>query len=214
MMKNRKHILKLKKSFLTFIAADLFFLFISPFFSCTLKYDENVNAEENNPEFVFSGAKLIRYENNRQKAVVTTEYVEQYKDSDETYAKNVQFKTLDSKGKVETEGSCGLLYFDSKRELYELYDDIKLFNTKQNTNFFAKNLKWNGKTEQLTSGKTDMVRLEKEDTVIIGSGFSASGVSGRYNFTGTVNGNIVTKSEKSEKVGTSEGSENKETAEK
>lgn len=210
-MKNRAFSLYLKKHFLTFFVLEIFFLSVFCFFSCTLKYDENINAEENNPEFVFSGAKLIRYENNKQKAVVTTEYVEQYKNSDETYAKNVEFKTLDSKGNVETEGSCGLLYFDSKRELYELYDDIKLFNTSRNTNFYAKNLKWNGKTEQLTSGKTDMVRLEKEDTVIIGSGFSASGVSGKYVFTGFVNGNIVTKSQNEENANDEKG---EETAEK
>ena len=43
-----------------------------------------------------------------------------------------------------------------------------------------------------------MVRIQKDDTVIVGSGFSASGISGRYTFTGMVNGNIVTKSEKSD----------------
>jgi len=165
------------------------------FFSCSLKYDETVNAEEANPEFIFYNTQLSRYENNKKKAGISTEYIEQYKNSDSTYARNVEFNTIDKDGKTETEGKCGLLYFDSKKELYELYDGIKLFNTKQNTNFYADILRWNGKTEQLTSGRTDMVRLEKEGTVIVGSGFSASGISGRYNFTGSVSGNIVTKSD-------------------
>ncbi len=164
--------------------------------SCSLKYDETVSAEEKNPEFVFYDTKLTRYENNSKKAEINTGYLEQYKNSDATYAKDVKFTTLDKEGKLETEGNCGLMYFDSKNELYELYDGIKLFNVKQNTRFSADILRWNGKTEQLTSGRTDMVRIEKDDTVIIGSGFSASGISGRYNFTGMVNGNIVTKSEK------------------
>ena len=163
--------------------------------SCSLKYDEAVSAEEKNPEFVFYDTKLTRYENNSKKAEINTGYIEQYKDSDATYARDVNFKTIDKDGKLETEGKCGLLYFDSKKELYELYDGIKLFNVKQNTRFSADILRWNGKTEQLTSGRTDMVRIEKDDTVIIGSGFSASGISGRFNFTGMVNGNIVTKSE-------------------
>ena len=164
--------------------------------SCSLKYDETVSAEEKNPEFVFYDTKLTRYENSNKKAEINTGYLEQYKDSDATYAKDVSFKTIDKDGKLETEGNCGLLFFDSKKELYELYDGIKLFNVKQNTRFSADILRWNGKTEQLTSGRTDMVRIEKDDTVIVGSGFSASGVSGRYNFTGMVNGNIVTKSDK------------------
>lgn len=163
--------------------------------SCSLKYDEAVSAEEKNPEFVFYDTKLTRYENNSKKAEINTGYIEQYKDSDATYARDVNFKTIDKDGKLETEGKCGLLYFDSKKELYELYDGIKLFNVKQNTRFSADILRWNGKTEQLTSGRTDMVRIEKDDTVIVGSGFSASGISGRFNFTGMVNGNIVTKSE-------------------
>ena len=172
--------------------------------SCSLKYDETVSAEEKNPEFVFYDIKLTRYENNSKKAEINTGYLEQYKDSDATYAKDVSFKTIDKDGKLETEGKCGLLYFDSKKEIYELYDGIKLFNVKQNTRFSADILRWNGKTEQLTSGRTDMVRIEKDDTVIVGSGFSASGISGRFNFTGTVNGNIVTKSEE-EKAGEASG---------
>ena len=177
---------------LVFLGISTLVLFSS---SCSLKYDETINAEEKNPEFIFFDTKLTRYENNSKKAEINTGYIEQYKNSDATYARDVNFKTLDKEGKLETEGKCGLLYFDSKKELYELYDGIKLFNIKQNTRFSADILRWNGKTEQLTSGRTDMVRIEKDDTVIIGSGFSASGISGRFNFTGTVNGNIVTKSE-------------------
>ena len=200
-MMSKKSIARQTKSFslnlLAMLGLSAFGLFSS---SCSLKYDETVSAEEKNPEFVFYDTKLTRYENNNKKAEINTGYLEQYKDSDATYAKDVSFKTIYKDGKLETEGKCGLLYFDSKKELYELYDGIKLFNVKQNTRFSADILRWNGKTEQLTSGRTDMVRIEKDDTVIVGSGFSASGISGRFNFTGTVNGNIVTKSEE-EKAG-------------
>ena len=71
--------------------------------SCSLKYDEAVNAEEKNPEFVFYNTKLTRYESNKKKAEVNTEYLEQYKNSDATYAKNVNFQTIDKEGKLETE---------------------------------------------------------------------------------------------------------------
>jgi len=82
---------------------------------------------------------------------------------------------------------------DTKKEIYELYDDIKLFNHSEETNFFANVLKWNAKTEQLTSGRGDMVQIEKDDAVIRGTGFSASGISKDFSFRGTVTGDIDAK---------------------
>ena len=94
--------------------------------SCSLKYDESVNAEDSNPEFVFTHAKLIRYKKGEESAKVYADSIEQYKNSNITYGKNVSFTTYDDKQTVETEGSCGYLYADSKKEIYELYDGIKL----------------------------------------------------------------------------------------
>ena len=59
-------------------------------------------------------------------------------------------------------------------------------------------LKWNGKTEQLTGGRKDTARLEKEGTVIYGTGFSASGISKKFNFSGTVSGEIETKDQENQ----------------
>ena len=166
--------------------------------ACSLKYDEIVNAEESNPEFVFNHAKLVRYEKAQEKVVVQADNIEQYKDSSITYGRNVKFLTYDQNHKLETEGSCGYLYADTDAEIYELYDGIKLFSNIQNTNFFADMLKWNGKTEQLTGGRKDTARLEKEGTVIYGTGFSASGISKKFNFSGTVSGEIETKDQENQ----------------
>ena len=165
-------------------------------FSCSLKYDQTVNAEETNPEFVFTHAKMIRYKKGEESVKVYADSIEQYKDSDITYGKNVSFTTYDDEQKVETEGSCGYVYADSETEIYELYDGIKLYNKAQNTNFFTNMLKWNGKTEQLTGGKRDTAKIEKDGTVIYGTGFSASGVSKAFSFSGTVSGEIETKDKK------------------
>lgn len=169
----------------------LFPLF-SLFFSCSLKYDEYVDSEDKVPEFVFQNAVVNRYENNAVTLEVSAELLEQYKGKSETYAKNLSFKAYED-GKVTTEGSCGLLMTDTDKEFYELYDDIKLYNNKDKLNFFADVLKWNAKTEQLTSGRGDMVRIEKDDAVIRGTGFSASGVSQTFSFRGTVTGEIESK---------------------
>ena len=183
-----------KKS--AFICALSVLIFLSV--SCTLKYGENVNAEETNPEFVFNHARLVRYEKGSETVVVNADNIEQYKDSDITYSKNVTFTTYDDDHKVETEGYCGLLYADNENELYELYDGIKLYNRSQNTNFFANMLKWNGKTEQLTGARRDTAKIEKDGTVIYGTGFSASGVSKTYSFAGTVSGQIEAKDKNEE----------------
>ena len=191
-MKNKKH------QGHKIIYALLISVFLIFSLSCSLKYDETVNAEETNPEFVFTQAKMIRYKNDRESVKVFADSIEQYKDSDITYGKNVSFTTFDDEQQVETEGSCGYLYADSEKEIYELYDGIKLYNKVQNTNFFANMLKWNGKTEQLTGGKRDTARIEKDGTVIYGTGFSASGVSKTFNFSGTVSGEIEAKDKETE----------------
>ena len=177
----------MKKLFLFMIAAAFSIL------SCSLKYDEVVNAEETNPEFVFNHARLIRYENGKETVRVQADDIEQYKDSSITYGHNVKFTTYDKEHKLETEGSCGYLYADTDSEIYELYDGIKLFSRIQNTNFYADMLKWNGKTEQLTGARRDTAKIEKDGTVIYGTGFSASGVSKTYSFAGTVSGQIEAK---------------------
>ena len=172
------------------------FLLLSLTFSCSLKYDEVVNAEETNPEFIFTHARMIRYKKGQESVNVYADSIEQYKNSDITYGKNVSFTTYDDEQKEETRGSCGYLYADSQNEIYELYDGIKLYNKAQNTNFFANMLKWNGKSEQLTGGKRDTARIEKDGTVIYGTGFSASGVSKTFTFSGTVSGEIEAKDTK------------------
>ena len=160
---------------------------------CTLKYDETVHAEETNPEFSFSNARIVRYKKGDENVRVQADNIEQYKNSSKTYGKNVVFTTFNDKHELETEGSCGYLYADADSEIYELYDGIKLFSRMQNTNFYADILKWNGKAEQLTGGRGDTVKIEKDGTIIYGTGFSASGVSKKYGFSGTVSGQIEAK---------------------
>ena len=64
--------------------------------------------------------------------------------------------------------------------------------------FYANALRWNGRTEQLTSGRGDMVKIEKDDTIMRGSGFTASGISKTFSFRGNITGTIETSDENSE----------------
>ena len=160
--------------------------------SCSLKYSETVEAEDKVPEFVFEETKLVRYEDGKTSLELNASTLEQYKDSNETYGKDIAFISYDDEGELETEGSCGIIFADTGTKVYELYDDIDLYNAAENMRFSASVLKWNGKSEQLTSGRSDMVKIEKDDTIMRGSGFSASGISKTFSFRGNITGTIET----------------------
>lgn len=176
----------MKKVFLLILSTVLFF-------SCSLKYGENVNVEDSTPEFVFQDTTITRYEDKKITVEISAGTLEQYKDSSETFAKDVEFTAYDDDGEVRTDGTCGYLFTDTDKEIYELYDNIELYNHDDETKFFADVLKWNAKNEQLTSGRGNNVRIETEDTVMHGSGFSASGISKTFVFTGSVTGDIDAK---------------------
>ena len=176
--------------------------------SCSLKYGEEVAYDDVNPQFVFGKTEFTRYENHEKKANVSAEKIEKYKKSDSVYAQNgshfllanLDTNNSNSFGKVDSEGECGLLFADNSNGLYELYDSIRLFSQNYNASFYAKSLKFNSKNEQLVSGRGETVRIEKKDTAIYGSGFSASGVTGNYSFTGTVSGELSSESDSNEAV--------------
>jgi len=161
--------------------------------SCSLKYDDTLDVGDRTPELIFQDTSMKRYERNSVKVELSAKILEQYKNSSETYAQEVTFISYDDDGAVDTEGSCKYLFTDTDKEIYELYDDIKLYNRGENTNFFANVLRWNAKNEQLIGGRGDMVRIEKDDAVIRGTGFSASGISKEFSFRGTVTGDIDAK---------------------
>lgn len=183
----------MKKNWLFLIFAIILFC------SCSLKYAQTPNVEDEIPEFVFEGTKMTSYEKSAKKTEIQADVLEQYKNSSQSYAKGIEFFAYDD-GEISSEGSCGYLFVDSKKEIYQLYENINVYNYSDNTKFSADALKWNGKSEQLTSGKSDSVKIEKDNTVIVGSGFSASGVSKTYTFTGAVSGTITDSEDNSENL--------------
>lgn len=168
--------------FLTFIAFSLF--------SCSLKYDEETVSKDVTPEFIFENPSLIRVEGGKKSVVVNAEKIEKYKSNSVFYASDVFFETFNQYEETDAKGSCGLLFADLDSQIYELFDGIALFSREYDTNFYANVLKWDGKTEQLIGSKRDTVRVEKNDTILFGTGFSASGVSSSFHFNGTVTGEI------------------------
>ena len=164
------------------------------FSSCSLKYDQGHNVESTVPEFSFSDVVFSRYEDKKIAMKMEAGQLEQYKDGASTFGKDVSFAVYED-GEIVTEGVCSYLGMDTKKEVYELFENIRIHNKKQNLEVTGKKFRWNGKNEQLTSGRNDMVKIEKDGMTIHGSGFSASGVSSSFSFNSIVTGTIETKDE-------------------
>ena len=77
----------------------------------------------------------------------------------------------------------------------------------------ADSLNFNKKTEQITSGKSSEVRLKKNDIMMQGYGFSASGVSKSFSFVDTVSGTIITDDDKTSAIAENVVSENEAASE-
>ena len=168
----------------------VFFIILTT--GCSIKYKETPVVDDKVPEFLFTDATMVRYNDKNIAVEVNASELEQYRNSSESYGKDVSFISYDD-GKVDTKGSCSYVYANSDAEMYELYDNISLDNFTEELRVTAEALKWNGKTEQLTSSRGDAVKIEKEDTTLRGTGFAASGVSKSFSFSGNVIGNVETK---------------------
>lgn len=171
----------------------LFFLTIVSL-SCSLNYANGENSEDKIPEFSFTHAEYIKYESSKKTVSLHAEKLEQYKNDGSVFAKNAVFETYND-DEIEMKGSSELLSADSRNELYTLFGRINLFIADQNMEIATQSLMLNRKSEQLTSGINDEVMLTKDDTVVTGRGFSASGISRTYSFLGYVDGVIKTNDE-------------------
>ena len=184
----------------TFFLLNIFFFFS---ISCSLNYLKSENSEDKIPEFSFRNANYAKYRSSKKNVSLKAEQLEQYKSDNAVFAKNAEFETFDSDGKPDSSGSCQLISANTKKEIYTLYGEIELSLPKQDMKISADTLNFNKKTEQITSGKSSEVRLNKKDIEMSGYGFSASGVSKTFSFIDTVSGTINTSDETS-------GSENVE----
>ena len=173
----------MKKRILAITISSLFI-----FLGCSLKYSQSYQDESNVPEFIFTDAVYTKYEDDAKKLSLSAGVLEQYKEGNSMYARDVSFQLLKKTGEIETEGSCKLLSANSDEEKYTLYDDIKIKNFDENLEVTAGSIRWNGKSEQLTSSRNDMVTIKKGDTTMQGSGFSASAISKKFAFTGVITG--------------------------
>lgn len=179
----------MKKNLSIFVS--LILLTVS-FASCSLKYEEGMNIEDKMPELIFTNADLTRYKDGKLTMELKAEQVEQYKDNGSTYARNPEFSTWDSNDNLDTTGSCSLLAVNSKENVYTLFSDILINNSSNDVEIHAQNLRFNGNTKQLIAGKDEEVEIIRENLALVGTGFSASGISNSFSFNSGVSGTLIT----------------------
>ncbi|MBQ1594006.1 MAG: LPS export ABC transporter periplasmic protein LptC [Treponema sp.] len=160
--------------------------------SCSLQYEKVTDTKASVPEIVFTNVKFSRYERNNQKLNLTSSKLEEYKSDGAYFAEEAEFCTWDSKGKLDTVGSCGLIGILPNENTYTLLKGVQIENNSQGIKISAETMQWNDKTEQLIFAKDDLVHFVHGDLELTGKGFSASGVSGRFEFEGPVEGAIST----------------------
>lgn len=174
--------------------------------SCSLDYSQNNPDQSSAPEFVFNDLTITKTENGIITAEVKGESLEQYREEDASYAKNISFKLFENNKLIKLEGNCGLLSVDNKKDVYSLFDQVNITSYEQNMIIQANCLKWNNQSEQLTSSLYDEVTITNNipsrdsakhsksknstssDMTISGKGFAASGVTQTYSFSNTTLG--------------------------
>ena len=206
-----------KKIQLFFTSLTIIF-FLILFYGCSLDYASDVPEKIRAPEFTFENLSLTKIDKGKKIAEIQAETLEQYHKLDASFGKSVYFKLFNEKNLIEVEGSTDLLSVDNKSQIYTMLNYVSITSYEQNMNIQAKNLKWNNKTEQLTSSQDDVVTISnlqesskpgyvKSDSkstnqiTMQGKGFSASGVTRQYAFKEATTGKIVTQDKEKDSIG-------------
>lgn len=162
----------------------------SVFFSCSLRYGEEVSSTETTPEFTFQNVTYTIYQNGGKTFNIECSQLEQYQNSS-SYANDATFTSWNNLGQKETTGSCNLISIETNQNIYTLYGDISVNNLDQNLLIQTDYLKWNNNSQQLQSNNQSLVTIQKDDLTVTGTGFSASGVSKTYTFNSNISGTLI-----------------------
>ncbi|WP_428770964.1 LPS export ABC transporter periplasmic protein LptC [Treponema sp. HNW] len=190
--------------------------------SCSLDYETTSQAQVQSPEFIFHNVHFTRVDRNTAKIETSAAKLEQYSGINAMYGEDVHFILYDERGNTSVEGSCALLAADKEAEMYYLFSRIRIHSREHRARISAENLRWNGKSEILDSGKRDRVRIavETETGTLLeteGTGFSARKKDLSYAFAGNIRGSLyeaeTEEPEKQSDEHTEAGTEDKEPTE-
>lgn len=199
---NDKNLLRLamnsKSRHLGYLA--FFSIFFLCFFSCSLDYGtENKQEKRIVPEMILSDAKFTRVEKLVETSNFEASSLEVFNLDDTIYGKDIHFKSFEN-NRLTASGDSEFIKIDNRNSTYLLLGKSNIYGIKNGINIYADNLKWNNRTNQLTSDIDSIVTIYKSpdknndaSLTITGSGFALSALSLNYVFKGKVNSVIETK---------------------
>lgn len=187
------------------------------FFSCSLTYHSEEPQVSHIPELVFSDARFVSYEEGKVSMILEATLLEQYQDDSALYGSQVYFTTYNKEGEVSAEGQSQVISANSSRKKYSLLGNVEIESFEDDVIIKTDSISWDGRSEQLITGSSDTISIKKgksetasENEVsektegssnrieMEGSGFSASGLTMKFQFTGPVVGTIYTSKEEKE----------------
>ena len=164
--------------------------------SCSLNYTKDEKKEYAKvPNFSFKNATYTQYENNNISMQLQSELLEQYTENSTFFALNPEFYVWNNDNTVGAQGKCKYLSINNSTSDYTMYNNIYIQDFQNDVFIQGDTLRYNAKTDQLSSGKGDLIYLEKGDTILQGKGFSASGLTKTYKFESNVKGELKNTSE-------------------
>ena len=177
-------------------------------FSCSLTYKSEEPDVTHVPELVFSNARYVSYQEGKVSMVLDADILEQYQNDGALYGSQVFFTTYNKEGELSAEGRSQMISANNSDELYALLGQVEIQSFEEDLVIKADSLSWDGKAEQLVTGALDTIELKKNSKAeavssqdgeqsssrmeLTGTGFSASGSTMDFQFTGAVSGKIYT----------------------
>lgn len=175
--------------------------------ACSLSYKVEEPQVDHIPELVFTEVEYLSYEDGRVRMQMGSTQLEQYRDDNALYGKDVSFSTYNQDGDLSAQGHSQMIAVNSTDQQYSFLGDVFIDSLQEDLVVRAQSLHWDGIDQQLTSGVRDTLELvrgsssggdDRQDgeatsrIELAGTGFSASAVSRSFQFSGGVSGVIVT----------------------
>lgn len=173
------------------------------FFSCSFSAQNDFSADT--PKIVFENAHIERYENAKEKFLVTAQRLESYPSKEIFAGENVYIVQFNDNKEAELKASAGTALLLQKQKQYFLGDNVFVQTKKERLTIAAANLFFDENENMLYGVEGETVRVQSDDnTVITGTNFSANTLSQKFQLAQAVSGSSEFKNEEKDE---SEGSD-------
>ncbi|MBQ4330917.1 MAG: LPS export ABC transporter periplasmic protein LptC, partial [Spirochaetaceae bacterium] len=127
--------------------------------ACSLSYKVEEPQVDHIPELVFTEVEYLSYEDGRVRMQMGSTQLEQYRDDNALYGKDVSFSTYNQDGDLSAQGHSQMISVNSTDQQYSFLGDVFIDSLQEDLVVRAQSLHWDGIDQQLTSGVRDTLEL-------------------------------------------------------